>query len=259
MEDAPTDRSLVRVGLAIGAALATAVVVVLLWNRPANAAWHRAALVIQHSSGRVITRCVGFVEQQITGLQLIQRSGVQYQAQTFGSVGTAICQLDNEPSPVPSNCFGSGPYWQYSHRTSAGWQPSAVAASSWRVNDGDMDGWRFAGGSAQTPPVIAFATVCGQPQASIAPTHQASSPAPVVRAAPSIASKATAASATATPSPSVQALMPTRSPSEKAALAATGPSLPGNRSSGLGTWLLIVGAVALLGGLGAFTLLRRRP
>jgi hypothetical protein len=258
MEDASTDRSLGRVTLAIGTAFATAVLVALLLNRPAHAALHRAALVVQHSSGRVITRCVGFVEQQITGLQLIQRSGVQFQAQTFGSIGTAICQLDNEPSPVPSNCFGSGPYWQYSHRTSTGWQPSAVASSTWQVHDGDMDGWRYAGGSAQTPPVIAFATVCAQPHASIAPTQQASSTAPVVRAAPSVVSKPTAASTTATPSASGQAFLPTPSPTEKAALGATGPSPPA-RSSPLGTWLMIVGAMALLGGLGVFTVLRRRP
>jgi hypothetical protein len=242
------------------AAGAAALAAALLSIRPAHAALHHAALVIEHSSGRVITRCVGFVEDQITGFQMIQRSGVQYQAQTFGSMGSAVCQLDNEPSPVPSDCFGSGPYWQYSRRQAAGWQPSAVGASGSAVHDGDMDGWRYAAWSGQTPPNISFAAVCSAPAAT---TGAAASHSATTSVAPRAAAAAPPTSSTPTPtataSASLEAIAPTASPSQRAALSATGPTTRPPPSSPIGTWLLLAGATALLLGLGAVNLLRRGP
>jgi len=210
-----------------GAALAAA----LLWFHPAHAALHRAALVIEHSSGRVLTKCVAFAESQISGLQLIQRSGVSYQGQTFGSMGSAICQLDGEPSSVPSNCFGSGPYWQYFHRQGASWQQSAVGAGSSLLHDGDMDGWHYAAGAAQPPASVAFATVCAAPavpppsatraaQTSVAPALPAQAPLPSASPPRS--------------SPAIEALAPSPSPAAHVALASTGPprSPPSAHDSG---------------------------
>ncbi|HET9849361.1 MAG TPA: hypothetical protein VFR68_12510 [Candidatus Dormibacteraeota bacterium] len=208
----------------------------------------------------MITRCVGFVEDQITGLQLIQRSGVEYQAQTFGSMGSAICQLDNEPSSVPSDCFGSGPYWQYSRRQAAGWQPSAIGASGSAVHDGDMDGWRYAAGSGQTPPNIAFVAVCSAPPPNAGAPTSHSLTTPVAPRAPATAPPASSApTPTATASPSLDAVTPSASPSRHLALAATGPTTRPPASSPLGTWLLLAGATALLLGLGVVNFLRRGP
>src|SRR5437588_5782741 len=190
----------------------------LLTAHPAHAALHHAALLIQHSGGSVITRCVAFAEAQISGLQLVERSGVEYQAQNFGSIGSAMCQLDREPSSVPPGCFGSGAYWQYFHRQGASWQASAVGASSSVLRDGDMDGWHYASGTGQAPGAASFASVCGAPSPPVAVTHTTLPKAPV----PSSAAAAGAPhAATPTPAPPVQALAP--SPTLKSALAASGP------------------------------------
>ena len=244
----------------LSAAGAAALAAAFLSIRPAHAALHHAALVVEHSSGRVITRCVGFVEDQISGLQLIQRSGVEYQAQTFGSMGSAICQLDNEPSPVPSDCFGSGPYWQYSRRQAAGWQPSAVGASSSRVHDGDMDGWRYAAGSGQAPPNIAFAGVCSAPAetAGVAASHPVATSV-VPRAVATAPPASGAPTPTPTASPSLQAMAPTPAASQSAALAATGPTTHPAASPPISSWLFLAGATALLLGLGVVNYLRRGP
>ena len=246
----------------VAGALGAAVLAALLYIRPAQATLHHAALVIQHSGGGVLTRCVSFMEDQISGLQLIQRSGVQYQVRTFGTIGTAVCQLDNEPTPVPSSCFGAGPYWQYSHRTAAGWQPSGVAASAWVLRDGDMDGWRYAAGAAQTPPPIGFASVCTPVVSSAAASHPAS-PATAIRstaAAPTQTQPAIAAPATAatSPSSSAQALAPTMSATPRMALAETGPQDKAAPGPPITAWLLLGGGSISLIALGAVNLARRR-
>jgi hypothetical protein len=235
----------------VGAAASAALLAALLSIRPAHAAIHHAALVIQHASGSVITRCVAFAEDQITGLQLVERSGVQYDAEGFGSMGSAMCQLDREPSTVPPGCFGSGPYWQYFHRRGGSWQTSTMGASSSGVHDGDMDGWHYAVGANQAPGIVAFATVCGAPAPStaasathIAPTPRQATPAP---------------SATPAPTPSVEALAPSASTTSSAVLTSTGPPTQPPKPSAMAPWLAFVSMALLLLTLGAINLRRHGP
>lgn len=231
-----------------------ALVAALLWAHPAGAALHHAGLVIQHSSGRLLTRCVAFAEAQITGMQLIERSNVSYQAQTFGSMGSAICQLDGEPSLVPSNCFGYGPYWQYFH-WQGGWRQSMLGASSSMLRDGDIDGWRYADGAGQAPASVSFAAICSATSPPAA-THAATAPASL-RPAPSH----TTAVPSVTPDPtgSLEALAPSASASSNAALTTTGPPSQPPKPAPIGRWALFAAAVILLSGLGAFNLRRRGP
>jgi hypothetical protein len=220
-----------------------------------HAAVHHAALVIQHSSGGLITRCVAFAEEQITGLQLVERSGVEYQAQSFGSIGSAMCQLDREPATVPPGCFGSGPYWQYFHRQGAGWHASVVGASSSALHDGDMDGWRYAVGANQAPGNVSFAAVCSAPPPSAAATRAAATGS--TRPAPAPATPVATSTPVASPSP--MALAPSAAPSPQAVLASTGPPPQPPTPSGIGRWLAFAGTMILLLGLGALNLRRRGP
>jgi len=238
------------------AAGAAAFAAALLAAHPAHAAAHHAALVIQHSGGSLLTRCVAFAEAQITGLQLIERARVEYQAQQFGSMGSAMCQLDREPSTVPSGCFGSGPYWQYFHRQGEGWRASTVGASSSVLHDGDVDGWRYAAGTNQTPGNVAFAAVCGAPPAPVAASRAPRATASV-RPAPNQATAV--AAATPTPTTSLEVLATSASASPKAVLASTGPPGQPPRVTAMVSWLALGGAVLLLLGLGAVNLRRRGP
>ena len=178
-----------RLRLLAGAALPLVALVGGRMN--ASAATHRAALVIEHSNGSLIERCVAFAEEAISGLQLIQRSGVEYQAQTFGDLGAAVCQLDLEPAQVPANCFGSGRSWQYYRETSSGWSPSSSGAGGSTVHDGDVDGWHYAAGP-QPPPGIAFSQVCGAPAPAATPGRTALAPAAAGSAPPAAARPITA-------------------------------------------------------------------
>lgn len=234
----------------LSAAGAAAIAAALLAMHPVHAAVHHAALLIQHSSGSLITRCVAFAEDQITGLQLIERSGVPYEAQSFGSVGSAICQLDREPSTVPAGCFGSGPYWQYFHRRSGGWQTSAFGAGSSALHDGDMDGWHYAAATNQAPGNVAFASVCAAPAPPAATVT-------TVATAPNQATPVPVATPSATTS--LEAFAPSASPQPAAVLTSTGAPTQPPKPSAMGPLLAFGSMAILLLTLGAINLRRRGP
>ena len=213
-------------------------------GHPAHAAVHRAGLLIEHSGGRLVTRCVTFMEEQISGFQLIQRSGISYQAQSYGSMGEAICQLDGEPTPVPANCLGTGPYWQYLHRAGTRWVPSQLGASGWMLHEGDMDGWHYTDGAGQSLPGLTLDQVCAPPPrpAASAPTGATLQPTSVPTLSPS-------PSLSASSSPVLRVPFPTPTPGPK----------PPFRSSAPGPLPVLGGSLLVLAGLSAWNLLRRGP
>lgn len=163
---------MMRPAVRLVAALTLPLIALLGGRLGAQAASHRAALLIEHSNGSLIARCIAFAEEAISGLQLIERSGIQSRTQPFGDVGVAVCQLDFEPAQAPENCFGSGPYWQYYRHAASGWRLSATGASGTPVHDGDLDGWHYAAGP-QAPPPVSFAQVCGAPASATSPVAAA--------------------------------------------------------------------------------------
>jgi hypothetical protein len=222
---------------AVGLVGAAAVVL----GHPADAAVHRAGLVIEHASGRLVTRCVTFVEDQISGFQLIQRSGISYQAQSYGSMGQAICQLDGEPSPVPANCLGSGPYWQYLHQAGTRWVPSQLGASGWILHDGDIDGWHYTDRTGQSLPALTVEQICAPPSRPTA-SAPGSTRQPTAVPFPS-------------PSPSSSLVLPSPVPTAAPTPSARPPS-PSSPSGPLG---VLGGSLLVLAGLSAWNLLRRGP
>ncbi|MEJ5309451.1 MAG: hypothetical protein WHX52_06740 [Anaerolineae bacterium] len=125
---------------------------------------NRAGLIIVHGDGRVLTRCVTFTEERISGVALLQRSGLTVDANT-GPMGSAVCTINREGCPA-NDCFcqcKSSPctYWNYFHRNPDGtWAYSGMGAAAWTVGNGDVDGWVWGDGSAP-PPAFAFDAICG--------------------------------------------------------------------------------------------------
>ena len=163
-----------RLLIAICAALAGAA----LLHHPVQAAAHRAALIVEHGSGKIISRCVSFAEDHLSGLQLIQRSGLEYQVKSFGSLGNAVCQIDREPATVPAGCFGSAASWQYFQRSASGWKQAASGPDTTTVSNGGMDGWLYAAGQGNLSGQVSFAQVC-RPAAAAAAPRSSAVPVPV--------------------------------------------------------------------------------
>jgi prenyltransferase beta subunit len=131
------------------------------------AAPNRAGLVVQHSDGTVKTQCVEFISPTITGLQLLQLSGLAY---TDGG-GGFITAIDGEA------CTWGGPgcwWWSYwlSDSGDGAWSMSMVGAGTRIVQSGAVDGWHAHGETSSAPDAYTFAQICGQ-ALTHTPAHEA--------------------------------------------------------------------------------------
>jgi hypothetical protein len=210
----------------------------------------------------VLWKCVEFAQDAIGGLALLQlagvNSGVPPQIYDWGGGAYTVCQLDHQPQQVPDRCFGpmSGPNWSDWTLTVNGWVARSTGVSGYSVKDGDVEGWTYSVGTGTPPPNVSFSHVCPAPRAPSAAPASRPTASPAGAVAP--ATPPVATTSIVTPSPTIEALVQSASPSAGAALASTGPpSQP--PTSGTGPWLLLGGAVVVLTGLGAFNLRRRRP
>jgi hypothetical protein len=228
----------------------------------AGAGSHRAAIVVQHGDGSIVARCVAFDTAEISGEELLNRSGIAWSGRTFGSFGQAVCALDGEPARY-AECPGRDDYWAVfvargvAGGASGSWQLAAVGISGLVLHDGDAEGFRYVPASgtpaAPAPPAGVCAAATFRPTAS----RPATSPRVTASAAP--ASGPSAAPA-ATESVAASTAEAPPAPSEPAQLAATSPSPP-SRPSGPDPGLMAAAAAG--GGLAGLAVLRlvaaRRP
>jgi hypothetical protein len=194
------------------------------------AAAHHAEVVVEHANGTSLAVCVGFAAPTISGVDLIRQTGIEVDMQQYGGAGEAVCQLDNEPQPVPGNCFGTSRYWAlFVSSRCGGWQYASSGISSQDFSDGDLEGFHYVpqsgtpgpppGPGGNCPP-IAATTPAATP---VPPTSSPPTAAPAhVTAAPAPSSSR---SATPTPFPSTAA-QPTAAPSDAASTTAAVAAIP---------------------------------
>ncbi len=115
---------------------------------------HHAGLVVDFRDGRVIVRVVAFTGDSITGVELLQRSGLSVAL----LAGAAVCAVEDVGcAPTPQDCFcqcrgGECLYWSYFHLEGGAWVYAPTGAASHILRDGDVDGWVW--GSGQTAPPL---------------------------------------------------------------------------------------------------------
>jgi hypothetical protein len=128
---------------------------------PADVDFNHAGLVIRHGDGRLVYAYVAFPEAEISGIELLRRSGVEQVTIPFGGLGEGVCAIEGEGCPVTECrqrvCQASGvdsPYWRYfGIDETGGWQPFVLGASSTKVRDGDLHGWSWTAQDAGLPMV----------------------------------------------------------------------------------------------------------
>jgi hypothetical protein len=119
---------------------------------------HRAGLAVFSSPTSLVTDCISFTGSAVTGLEMLQRSGLAIETATNPNQGTAVCKI-GDVGDGSSNCFGSMPnYWSYWQLGSQGWEYSAQGADQSQVKDGGVYAWIWGTGNA--PPVITFQNIC---------------------------------------------------------------------------------------------------
>jgi len=215
---------------------------------------HRVGLVVEHGDGRVLRACVGFNASSITALGVLQASGVEAGLESYGSLGTAICQIDDEPAGYSTCLPASGSYWAlFVAHAGGAWSDSARGASSVTVTAGDDVGFRYDPQAGADPPPASPSGTC--PAATPAPAGHSNTPGPAtgVPPAPTPRTSATTAPPTAgVPAAATPAAVSTHATG--ASGIATGAGSPLN----LGLLLAVAGGGALIGLLTVQGARRRR-
>jgi hypothetical protein len=140
---------------------------------------NRVGLVVVHGDGQVIKQCIEFFEDQITGYEVLERSGLDLNIEIDPGMGAAICRIDNEGCTFPQEpcfcqCQGSPcTFWSYWHLINGEWEFSGWGTSNYNVSDGDVEGWVWGEGTSseggEKPPVILFDEIC-EPLSTDTPT-----------------------------------------------------------------------------------------
>jgi hypothetical protein len=121
-----------------------------------------AGLVVDYGDGRVSYAAVPFDGEEINGLDLLNRSGLDVVTVGFGGLGDAVCQVGDTGCSVDDcrtrMCQTSdpeSPFWQFSKLQGDEWQFVATGASGAKVRDGDIYAWSWTG----TPPELPVLTM----------------------------------------------------------------------------------------------------
>jgi hypothetical protein len=163
-----------RVALLAGAIALTLVVALGLGTgtgveRAAAANGEHHAAVIVSANGTVVRRVVTFTADSVSGLEALRAAGFDPVVYGFSGLGAAICALHVPLQgpvvgcPADNSCLtcASPNYWAYFEAGSgtSTFQTSRAGASSTRVHDGDVEGWKW--GSGDPPPYTSVAALMG--------------------------------------------------------------------------------------------------
>jgi len=196
---------------------ALVLVSMLLWGPPVAHADgpSRVGVVVVFDDGRVDARCVAFSEPQLSGAEVLDRSGLEAIFSHTPGLGAAICAIEGVGCQFPAEdcfcqCKGAGcRYWSYWYFQDGAWLYSGFGASNRYAVDGDLEGWVWGDGTSP-PPSLSLAEVCPPPATDTPiPTETYTpTPQPTATSTPRPTKKRPTATATDTPVPPTNTPIP---------------------------------------------------
>jgi hypothetical protein len=120
-----------------------------------------AGIVVDYGDGRVTYAYVPFAEEEISGIELLRRSGVPLVTVAFGGLGEGVCMVEETGCGV-TECRRrmcqtgerSSPFWQYARQEAPGeWRTFSLGASQSTVRNGDIDAWVWTGSPPRLPAI----------------------------------------------------------------------------------------------------------
>ncbi len=133
-------------------------------TEPANV----AGLVVYYGDGAMTYAWVPFTENEISGIDLLERSGLPILTVGFGGLGDGVCKIVKTGCDVSAcrlrlcqTADRSSPFWQYLRLGPDGvWSKQALGGSASRVTNGAIDAWVWTGGDAMPAlPVLSLTTL----------------------------------------------------------------------------------------------------
>lgn len=168
---------LVLAGLGLAGVAGVVLLPAVSWAQGPN----RVALVVGLGDGEVLTRCVAFDEDQISGLDLLLRTDLEVLYEVAGGAGTKVCSIQGEGCDYPNqDCFCECPggpncvYWSYWHLKNGAWQYSPVGGGAYSVSDGAVEGWAW----GVELPDLTFGDICAAPPTATASHTPTTAPTP---------------------------------------------------------------------------------
>ena len=107
---------------------------------------NHASLTVEFPDGHTETLCVEFSEEEISGAELLRRSGLSVVFSNFGGLGGAVCRIGDVGCSDPGNCFcqcqsSDCESWIYYTLADGEWRWQPTGASTRMLRDGDADSW----------------------------------------------------------------------------------------------------------------------
>ncbi len=101
-------------------------------------------LIVEVDGREVLVRRVSFTEDSLSGLDVLQQSGLDVETLNAG-FGTAVCSIEGYGCPA-SDCFCADNTWTYSfwNDSTGTWENHPTGADSTTITDGSFEGWRLA-------------------------------------------------------------------------------------------------------------------
>ena len=134
---------------------------------------NHADLVIAFPDGRVETHCVLFEEEEISGTELLRRSGLSIVFSSAAGFGEGVCRIDDTGCSDPGSCYcqcrgGDCAYWAYFGLAEDEWRFQNVGPSQRMIRDGDTDAWVWGAGGGP-PRVAALTAACDEREVTAVP------------------------------------------------------------------------------------------
>jgi hypothetical protein len=193
----------------------------------AASAYH-AGIVVELGNRQVVRQCVGFNTSTITALAVLDGSGIQHETESYGGLGEAVCQIDDEPASYTSCLPTSGSYWVFFiWRGGGSWSSSPQGVSVATVGDGDDVGFRYDPLAGADPPPVSPAGTCATSTPTPAPTATPS-PAPTPKPMPAGTAPPGGTATTVTPAGTITRPTPATSTDTEPA------AVPGSTAAGSG-------------------------
>jgi hypothetical protein len=137
---------------------------------------NRAGLVVQFADEQTEKICVEFEGEEITGADLLIRSGLDAVVDPSSGLGIIVCRIEGQGCDYPAEacfcqCSGSGPcaYWNYFYREPGqdSWTYAALGALRHQVRPGAVDAWVWGDGTTLPSADLTFETVCPSPAPAV--------------------------------------------------------------------------------------------
>jgi hypothetical protein len=130
---------------------------------------NQAGLVIVFGPDELEKTCVALPDGQVSGLDILDEAGIDFQSEVGSSVGVGICKIDEVGCDVPAEfCFCQCrgiecAYWNYLRHSAdnpaSEWEYSSLGAIATDVQPGDVEVWAW-GDTGVAVPFIPFAEIC---------------------------------------------------------------------------------------------------